>query len=542
MSRYKRVEPLGGVEEVIGDGAYGVVYKAKDLWNDDYVALKRIKIEAENEGIPTTALREISLLRNLCHENIVVLRDVVLESRRLYLIFELMDTDLKKYMVSEGPLSSKQVKLFATQILKGIDYCHSIGIMHRDLKPQNILVSQQHGTLKLADFGLARNFTPHRRILTTTVVTPWYRAPEILLGCKSYDASIDMWSVACVILEMSNNIPMFAGWSEIDQIHKIFRILGTPIVEEWPDLANFPYWRNNFPEWEPLELSHPSFAPHLEPAGRDLVAKILRYRPARRLTAKEALLHAYVRTDEGANRKAAAAAAAAASVVVTPGTSFKSGSNASSNTTAELVSPASSNVMQTQSINAFMPMPIPMKIPIPMAAYFISPPAFNALNNNSSTNGNISESAAAAVSVAFREDKKYDCANVAASVGAGYEMGPFNNNGLCSQHNILLQHFPTHSNLPNYFAFDDDDFFMPAPAAADQSSSSSSSMPNDVMQNIFLPHENSNPNMHMHMQTYENVASRGWNLDFNEEEGQQLQLHRGAKPKAGASKKRRLKH
>lgn len=202
MSRYQKIEPKSqdSAAEILGDGAYGVVYKAIDYQTHQFVALKRIKLESENEGIPTTALREITLLRMLRHENVVALKDVVMENDRLYLIFELIDTDLKKYMDNTpGMLCPQLVQSYTSQIIEGLAYCHSMGIMHRDLKPQNILVSRDGG-LKLADFGLARTFTPSHRALTTAVITRWYRPPEILLGGNIYDASVDMWSVGCVIL------------------------------------------------------------------------------------------------------------------------------------------------------------------------------------------------------------------------------------------------------------------------------------------------------------------------------------------------------
>jgi len=160
MERYRRVEKIGG-------GAYGEVYKAKDLQTNEFVGLKKIKIDTEDEGIPSTALREISILRELQHPNIVELKDCILNEGRIYLVFELVDQDLKKFLNSHsGHVDSNVQKSLMFQCLKGVEFCHSHGVMHRDMKPQNILVSRG-GTLKLADFGLARAFFPSTSTLDT---------------------------------------------------------------------------------------------------------------------------------------------------------------------------------------------------------------------------------------------------------------------------------------------------------------------------------------------------------------------------------------
>ena len=183
MDRYQKIEKPGSN---LGEGTYGVVYKARDKHTQEIVALKRIRLEVEDEGIPSTALREISLLRELSHRNIVDLKDCVQEDGKLYLVFEFLDKDLKKYMEScSGMLSSALVKSYLFQMTRGLAFCHSRGVMHRDLKPQNLLVTRD-GQLKLADFGLARAFCPPIRPLTHEVVTLWYRPPEILLGCQTY--------------------------------------------------------------------------------------------------------------------------------------------------------------------------------------------------------------------------------------------------------------------------------------------------------------------------------------------------------------------
>eukprot|EP00596_Hydrurales_sp_CCMP1899_P000601 CAMPEP_0119051274 /NCGR_PEP_ID=MMETSP1177-20130426/72941_1 /TAXON_ID=2985 /ORGANISM="Ochromonas sp, Strain CCMP1899" /LENGTH=528 /DNA_ID=CAMNT_0007030417 /DNA_START=146 /DNA_END=1732 /DNA_ORIENTATION=- len=291
MDRYKKIEKTNP-DATLGEGAYGVVYKAIDLQTNKHVALKKIRVEIEDEGIPTTALREIVLLRQLEHPNVVKLENVVMDAARLYLVFELVDTDLKKYMDSvKGALSADLVQSYASQILEGLAYCHSMGVMHRDLKPQNILVAHDGG-LKIADFGLARAFTPQHRPLTIEVITRWYRAPEILLGSNIYSSSVDLWSVGCIVAEMSNKRAFLPGDSEIDQLHKIFQVLGTPNNDSWPGVENHPYWRNNYPCWNGRPWD--SVVPILGSEGTDFLSKIFEYIPDRRITAEEALLHPFI--------------------------------------------------------------------------------------------------------------------------------------------------------------------------------------------------------------------------------------------------------
>ena len=185
-------------------------------------------MEAEDEGIPSTAIREISLLRELRHPNIVRLYDVVHTERKLTLVFEYLDQDLKKYLdVCESGLDSTIVKSLLYQLLTGVAYCHHHRVLHRDLKPQNLLINRE-GELKLADFGLARAFGIPVRSYTHEVVTLWYRAPDVLLGSRKYSTPVDIWSIGCIFAEMVNGSPLFTGSTEETQVDTIFRNLGTP--------------------------------------------------------------------------------------------------------------------------------------------------------------------------------------------------------------------------------------------------------------------------------------------------------------------------
>lgn len=211
--------------EKIGEGTYGIVYKAKDLANNGrIVALKKIRLEADDEGVPSTAMREISLLKELSsHPNVVYLYDVIHQQNKLYLVFEFVDQDLKKCLEkTPHRMEMLQIKSYLYQLLAGIAFCHANRVLHRDLKPQNLLIDQ-YGNLKLADFGLARAFGIPIRSYTHEVVTLWYRAPEILLGAKHYSTPVDSWSIGCIFVEMVNKQPLFPGDSEIDELFRIFR-------------------------------------------------------------------------------------------------------------------------------------------------------------------------------------------------------------------------------------------------------------------------------------------------------------------------------
>ncbi|XP_023584907.1 cyclin-dependent kinase 3 isoform X7 [Trichechus manatus latirostris] len=218
--------------EKIGEGTYGVVYKAKNKETGQLVALKKIRLD--------------------------LLLDVVHSEKKLYLVFEFLSQDLKKYMdstlASELPLHL--VKSYLFQLLQGVNFCHSHRVIHRDLKPQNLLINEL-GAIKLADFGLARAFGVPLRTYTHEVTR---RA-------------------------------LFPGDSEIDQLFRIFRTLGTPSEATWPGVTQLPDYKGSFPKWTRKGLEE--IVPNLEPAGKDLLMKLLQCDPSRRISAKAALAHPY---------------------------------------------------------------------------------------------------------------------------------------------------------------------------------------------------------------------------------------------------------
>lgn len=278
-------------QEKLGEGTYGVVFKAIDKRTGDTVALKRIRLDQEEEGIPATSIREISILNELKHPNVVALYEVINSQGKLTLVFEYLERDLKKFLDNQRkPLQPLLIKSYAYQIIAGLCYCHCHRIIHRDMKPQNLLLNRS-GFIKLADFGLARAFTIPLRNYTHEVVTLWYRAPEVLLGSQYYSLPIDIWSTGCIIAEMITRKPLFPGDSEIDELFKIFQILGTPTEENFPEVTKMPAYSSTFPKFHRKDLSE--VIPDADPLCLDLIEQMLRYDPANRISAKAALDHPY---------------------------------------------------------------------------------------------------------------------------------------------------------------------------------------------------------------------------------------------------------
>ena len=220
----------------LGEGAYGKVYLCEDLKNKNQkVAVKQLKSGSVEEGVPISSLREISLMKELSHVNIVKLLDVVHLPSNIVLVFEYVETDLKALLKKNNNkgLEPKLYKSFLYQLLKGIQHIHRMKILHRDIKSENLLISKDN-KLKITDFGLARGFGLPITNFRNDVVSLWYRAPDILLGNEQYERSVDMWSIGCIFAEMVTGNIIFKGFSEKEQVRKIFEILGTPTEKTYP--------------------------------------------------------------------------------------------------------------------------------------------------------------------------------------------------------------------------------------------------------------------------------------------------------------------
>ncbi|KAJ7480155.1 kinase-like domain-containing protein [Mycena galericulata] len=280
--------------EKLGEGTYATVFKGRSRTTNEIVALKEINLDAE-EGTPSTAIREISLMKELKHVNIVRLHDVIHTETKLILIFEFCEQDLKKYMDQHGDrcaLDPATVRSFMFQLLKGTNFCHENQVLHRDLKPQNLLINRK-GELKLGDFGLARAFGVPVNTFSNEVVTLWYRAPDVLLGSRTYSTSIDVWSCGCIFAEMISGVPLFRGKDTQDQLLHIMRILGTPSDQQLAKMAKDSpeITLKSFPRCPKIDLAQ--VLPKASPAALDLLERLLKFDPAERISALDALSHPY---------------------------------------------------------------------------------------------------------------------------------------------------------------------------------------------------------------------------------------------------------
>ncbi|XP_076752825.1 cyclin-dependent kinase 20 [Xylocopa sonorina] len=277
----------------IGEGAQGVVLKAHDIQTEKNVALKKLFLKNIDNGISTSIIREIKILQQLKHPNVVELLDAFPVGLDFIMVFEFMPTGLWEVIKDNDILlSSSQIKTYTKMILEGIAYIHGKNIIHRDLKPANLLINEK-GILKIADFGLGRllwkNMT---KPYSHQIATRWYRAPELLYGARYYTSAIDMWSIGCIFGELLNKSPLFPGETDIEQLAIVLKYLGSPTSETWPDLSILPdYNKITFPFHKGLTWEN--IIQDTEPEALDLISKILIYNSSKRLTASEALCHTY---------------------------------------------------------------------------------------------------------------------------------------------------------------------------------------------------------------------------------------------------------
>ena len=281
---------------VLGEGTFGVVTKAVHSQTRAVVAIKKLRSRAfSKEGTGVATLREIMLLQELRHENVIDLIEVFVHHGAISLVFEYCTADLEAVIKDrEVLLDPPRIKGYLLGTLRGLAHCHESWVLHRDLKPGNLLLTPD-GDVKLADFGLARLFGSPERKYTGQVVTRWYRAPEILFGAKFYGPSVDLWSVGCIFAELLTRVPYFPGETDIAQLSKVFTVLGTPTEESWPGVSSLPDYIGFKPQ-EPTPLR--SLFSAASEAALDLLGQLLTLNPGARISAPAALEHSYFTAEE----------------------------------------------------------------------------------------------------------------------------------------------------------------------------------------------------------------------------------------------------
>uniref|UniRef100_A0A8C3ACY2 cyclin-dependent kinase n=1 Tax=Cyclopterus lumpus TaxID=8103 RepID=A0A8C3ACY2_CYCLU len=253
----------------LGEGTYATVFKGRSKLTENLVALKEIRLEHE-EGAPCTAIREVSLLKNLKHANIVTLHDIIHTDRCLTLVFEYLDSDLKQYLDNCGNLMSM----------------HNVKVSHISCTLHLPIIT------KLCCPGLARAKSVPTKTYSNEVVTLWYRPPDVLLGSTEYSTPIDMWGVGCILFEMATGRPMFPGATVKEELHLVFRLVGTPTEDTCPGISSNEEFRSYlFPQYRPQALIN--HVPRLDTEGIDVLSALLQYDTRRRISSEDALRHPY---------------------------------------------------------------------------------------------------------------------------------------------------------------------------------------------------------------------------------------------------------
>lgn len=278
--RYKTLAKLG-------EGTYGIVYKAYDILEDVFVAIKEIPtVDEDKNGLSSVLIKEVAILKTVNHQNIIKLVDLLLTNEKCYLVFEYAEKDLYRHMKENGIFHPEKVRKIMFQLLCGLCYLHDQGIVHRDIKPQNILLTGK-GDVKITDFGISRIITNTERIYNSEVVTLWYRPPEVLLGYKKYGFPVDIWALGALFYELSTGSPLFPGSNEENQLDLVFKIIGTPSIE---DISKYSNKRKHvcYPGTNFLNK-----ITGLSREGKNLLKQMLNFHPSDRPSASDALKHVY---------------------------------------------------------------------------------------------------------------------------------------------------------------------------------------------------------------------------------------------------------
>ncbi|NXC41611.1 CDKL2 protein, partial [Penelope pileata] len=287
---------------LIGKGSYGVVTRCRNKENGQVVAVKKFLESEDDAVVRKIAVREIKLLKQLRHENLVNLLEVCKKKKRWYLVFEFVDhTVLDDLEAFPNGLDYSRVRKYLFQILRGIAFCHSHNIMHRDIKPENILVSQS-GVVKLCDFGFARTLAASGEAYTDYVATRWYRAPELLVGDTKYGRAVDVWAIGCLVMEMLTGEPLFPGDSDIDQLYHITKCLGNLIPRHQELFYKNPLFAGmRLPEVKEAQSLDRRY-PKLSASALDLANKCLQIDPDKRPSCAELLQCDFFNKDGFAER------------------------------------------------------------------------------------------------------------------------------------------------------------------------------------------------------------------------------------------------
>ena len=296
------IESRYSILDSVGQGAYGIVCAARDDVADTVVAIKKMEKVFEHATFTKRTLRELIILRHLSHENVISLKTILrpmdpFKFGDIYVVFELMETDLSSIIKSPQPLYDEHIQFFLYQILRGLKYIHSCNIIHRDLKPRNLLVNS-NCDLKICDFGLARLDLKESRkkttVMTDYIATRWYRPPEIILSWKTYTKAIDLWSVGCIFGELLGRRPMFPGADSQTQLSLVLDFLGTPSAEDMAEIKQpkAKSFLENLSTRQPADVK--TLFPSASLDALDLMRKLLAFNPAKRLTVNEALQHKYL--------------------------------------------------------------------------------------------------------------------------------------------------------------------------------------------------------------------------------------------------------
>lgn len=285
----------------VGEGTYGKVYKAQHKLTGEYVAMKKLRLESEKEGFPITAIREIKLLQSFDHANVVGLLEMMVEYNQIYMVFDYLDHDLTGLLTHPDlQLQECHRKFIFKQLMEGLNYLHKKRIIHRDIKGSNILLDNI-GRLKIADFGLARTMkivgANEKPDYTNRVITIWYRPPELLLGATDYGREVDVWGVGCLLIELYCKMAAFRGMDEVSQLCRIFNIMGTPTLQNWPEIDQLPWFEMLKPKINVKSKFAQKYSESMSVPAFKLAEQLLQLNPKLRPTAEEALNHEYFQQD-----------------------------------------------------------------------------------------------------------------------------------------------------------------------------------------------------------------------------------------------------